>query len=106
MATPVFYDTHAHLDFPDFAPDLDAVIARANEAGIEKIVCIGTDFESSRGAIRIAEAHANVFAAVGWHPSHVTEAPADIRAELRQLGCASQSGRHWRNWPGLLSAAK
>jgi len=85
MAAPVFYDTHAHLDFPDFAPDLDAVIARAAEAGIEKIVCIGTDFDSSRGAIRIAEAHANVFAAVGWHPSHVTEAPADIRAELRQL---------------------
>jgi len=85
MATPVFYDTHAHLDFPDFASDLDAVIGRAGEAGIEKIVCIGTDFESSRGAIRIAESHANVFAAVGWHPSHVTEAPADIRAELRQL---------------------
>jgi len=85
MATPVFYDTHAHLDFRDFASDLDSVIARAGEAGIEKIVCIGTDFESSRGALRIAEAHPNVFAAVGWHPSHVTEAPADIRAELREL---------------------
>jgi TatD DNase family protein len=80
-----FFDTHAHLDFPDFANDVPEVVARAQEAGIEKIICIGTDLESSARVVRLAEQFPNVFAAVGWHPSHVTEAPKDIRPGLRQL---------------------
>src|SRR5271154_4225544 len=82
---PVFYDTHAHLGFPDFAPDLPEVIERAAAAGIGKIITIGTDLESSAQAIRIAEQFPNVFAAVGWHPTHVREAPADVRPGLRAL---------------------
>jgi len=50
---PVFYDTHAHLGFPDFAPDLPGVIERAAAAGIAKIIAIGTDLESSAQAIRL-----------------------------------------------------
>jgi TatD DNase family protein len=81
----VFYDTHAHLDYPDFAPDLPQVIERAGTAGITKIVSIGTDLSSSRRAIQLAEQFANVYAVVGWHPSDALEAPADIRASLREL---------------------
>ena len=51
----VFYDTHAHLDYPDFKDDLPEAIARARLAGITKIISIGTDFESSRRAIFLAE---------------------------------------------------
>jgi TatD DNase family protein len=80
-----FYDTHAHLDYPDFARDLPQVIERAQAAGISKLISIGTDLESSRRAIAIAERYDCVFAVAGWHPTHVTEAPDDIRAELRQL---------------------
>jgi TatD DNase family protein len=83
--TPFFYDTHAHLDFPDFAGDLPEVIARAQAAGISKIICIGTDLESSRRSVAIAERFPAVFAAVGWHPSHAGQAPADIRAALREM---------------------
>lgn len=82
---PRFYDTHAHLHFPDFAGDLPQVIARAEAAGISKIITLGTDLASSQHAIEIAEQYPTVFAAVGWHPSHVTEAPADVRAALRDL---------------------
>ncbi len=82
---PVFYDTHAHLGFPDFAPDLPEVIGRATAAGISKIIVIGTDLESSAQAIRIAEKFPGVFAAVGWHPTHVLEAPPDIRPALREM---------------------
>ena len=82
---PIFYDTHAHLDYPDFAPDLTEVVARAEAAGIVKIISIGTDLESSRRAIAVAEKFPQVFAAVGWHPSYVLQAPADFRAELREL---------------------
>jgi len=80
-----FFDTHAHLDFPDFEPDLDGVVARAKAAGIVKIISIGTDLASSARAVRIAEQFENVFAVAGWHPGHASEAPADIRAPLREL---------------------
>lgn len=83
---PVFYDTHAHLDYPDFAPDFAQVIERARAAGIEKIISIGTDLDSTRRAIQLAEKYPNVFAVAGWHPSDVLRAPDDIRDELRLLG--------------------
>jgi TatD DNase family protein len=83
--TASFYDTHAHLDFPDFASDLPDVVARAHAAGITKIISVGTDLESSRRAVAIAERFPNVFAAIGWHPSHAGQAPADIRPALRDL---------------------
>lgn len=83
MAT--FYDTHAHLDYPDFAAELPQVVARAEAAGIAKIVCIGTDLESSRRAIQLAEEFPNLFAVVGWHPSNVLEAPDELRPQLREL---------------------
>ena len=70
----LFYDTHAHLDYPDFEKDFDAVLERAQAAGITKIVSIGTDLESSARAIKLAERFPCVYAAVGWHPSHVAAA--------------------------------
>src|ERR1041385_5098469 len=82
---PVFYDTHAHLDFPDFIGDLTQVVERAHAAGIAKIISIGTDVESSKRAIKIAEQFPNVYAAAGWHPTHVHEAPDDVRPALREL---------------------
>jgi TatD DNase family protein len=83
MAT--FYDTHAHLDFPDYANDLPEVIERAQAAGIAKIISIGTDLNSSRRAIQLAKQFPNVFAAIGWHPSNVMDAPDDLRPALLEL---------------------
>jgi len=82
---PVFYDTHAHLGFPDFDADLDQVVARAQDAGITRIISIGTDDVTSRKAIGIAEKYPAVFAAVGWHPNDLAEAPADVRPALHEL---------------------
>jgi len=80
-----FYDTHAHLDYPDFADDLPQVIERAQAAGISKIISIGTDLTSSQRAIKLSEQFPSVFAVVGWHPTHVLEAPEDLRTPLRDL---------------------
>jgi TatD DNase family protein len=82
---PIFYDTHAHLGFPDFQPDMDEVVRRAQDNGITKIITIGTDLTSSARAIQIAEKFPGVFAAVGWHPTHVLESPEDVRPAFREL---------------------
>jgi TatD DNase family protein len=82
----VFFDTHAHLDYPDFAPDFDQVLERAQTAGIAKMISIGTDLDSSRRAIELAEKFPSIYAVAGWHPSDVMRAPEDIRAALRELG--------------------
>jgi TatD DNase family protein len=78
-------DTHAHLDFPDFAEDLDAVIARAAEVGVHRIVTIGTSIEGSRRAIELAERFPDVWAVVGVHPNSAMEAPEDVITPLREL---------------------
>lgn len=80
-----FFDTHAHLDYPDFTPDLEVTVARAEAAGITRVITIGTDLESSRRAVALAERFPSVYAAVGWHPNHASEAPNDIRGLLREL---------------------
>ncbi len=80
-----FYDTHAHLDFPDFGPDVGEVMVRAAAAGVTRVVSVGTDLASSARAVALAERFPGVFAAVGWHPGHASEAPGDIRGELREL---------------------
>ncbi len=80
-----FYDTHAHLDYPDFAADLAQVVERAQAAGIVKLISIGTDLDSSRRAVALAEKFSCIYAVVGWHPSDALQAPEDIRGELNQL---------------------
>jgi len=82
---PVFYDTHAHLDYPEYAPDFPEILARASAAGITKIISIGTTLASSERAVQLAEAHPAIYAAVGWHPSDALKAPADLRPALREL---------------------
>ncbi len=78
-------DTHAHLDFPQLAEDVLGVIARAEAAGVRRIVTIGTTIEGSRRAVELAERFPQVWAAVGIHPNHATEAGEDFLPELRAL---------------------
>jgi TatD DNase family protein len=78
-------ETHAHLDYPDFAPDFDDVLRRATEAGVTRIITIGTSIASSRRAIEIAEKHPNVHAVIGVHPSYAEEAGGDVMTPLRDL---------------------
>jgi TatD DNase family protein len=71
-------DTHAHLDDPRFAEDLADVVARAESAGLERVVTIGTDAATSRTNIGLAERFPLLRAAVGIQPNHVAEAqPGD-----------------------------
>ena len=78
-------DTHSHLDFPDFAADLDGVLARAEAAGVKRLITIGTTLEGSRRALDLAERYPQVWATVGVHPSNADEAPEEFIPALRDL---------------------
>ena len=78
-------DTHAHLDYPDFAEDLEEVLARATAAGVTRLITIGTGVESSRRAVALAEKYPQVYAVVGLHPTNVEEETGDWLDALRVL---------------------
>ena len=73
--TPLITDSHCHLDFPDFEGELDALVTRAAEAGVGRMVTICTRLRSEPQVRAIAEAHAPVFYAAGTHPMSVAEEP-------------------------------
>jgi len=78
-------DSHAHLDLPDFSEELDAVVARAADLGVNRIVTVGITVERSKRSIELAERFPGVYAAVGIHPNDAHEAPRDAIAALREL---------------------
>ena len=78
-------ETHAHLDYPDFANDLDDVLRRAADAGVTRIITIGTSIESSRRAIDLADKYPAVYATIGVHPTYVEEAEEDVFTPLREV---------------------
>ena len=66
-------DSHCHLDFPDFADDLDAIIARAEAAGVGRIVTISTRVKRIDALLAITARFPNVFCSVGTHPHQADE---------------------------------
>ena len=81
-------DTHAHLSYPQLACERDAVIQRSVEAGVTRIVDVGTNAVTSRSAVETAGSHAEVFASVGFHPHDAMGANesglATIRSSLQE----------------------
>jgi TatD DNase family protein len=78
-------DVHCHLTSEDFAPDLDAVLARARAAGVTRLVCVGETAADNRRVLALAARHAEVLPALGHYPAHLDDAMADeTEALLRQ----------------------
>lgn len=78
-------DSHCHLDFPDFAPERDAVVARARAAGLVRLITISTRVDKVEQVRGVAEAYDDVFFTVGTHPheAHLDpEASAEKIADL------------------------
>jgi TatD DNase family protein len=100
-------ETHAHLDYPDFAPDFDDVLRRATDAGVTRIITIGTSIESSRRAVELAEKYPNVFAVIGVHPTYVEESGEDVISPLRELAqnarvvAIGETGLDYHSLPSL-----
>lgn len=78
-------DSHCHLDFPDFADDLDAIVARAESVGIGRILTISTRVRRLPALLAIAERFPNVYCSVGTHPHHADEEDGIAADELIEL---------------------
>jgi TatD DNase family protein len=63
-----FIDTHCHLHFDDYLPDVEQVINDAKMHKVNKIICVGVSVEDSKKAVDFAEKHENIWATVGAHP--------------------------------------
>lgn len=90
MNTPYLIDTHAHLNDSKFESDIDEVVARANAAGVGRIIVCGYDLESSRAAIELANRFDCVFATVGVHPHDAKHYNSDTEAAIAELSHAEK----------------
>lgn len=80
-----YIDTHCHLDFKDYDSDRGGVFERMVERGVGAIT-IGTDLESSKKAVEIAEQNENVWACIGVHPNETSPRPASLSDPLLEAG--------------------
>ncbi len=78
-------DSHCHLDFPDFAEDLDGIVARAAAAGVRRMVTISTRVRRLPDLLAIAERYENVYCSVGTHPHSADEEDGISADELIDL---------------------
>lgn len=82
---PRYIDSHAHLSPLDYKEDLQAVLDRARDAGVEAVIVPATDLESSREAIQLADRHSEIFACVGFHPHEASKATENGLQEIEEL---------------------
>ncbi len=100
-------DTHAHLDDPQFAADLPAVLDRARAAGVGTIITIATTAASSTASLALAARHPSLFATAGIHPNSAAAAAAGDWDEVAALAAdprvvaVGETGldRHWHDTP-------
>ncbi len=80
-----FVDTHCHLHFPDYQEDQLKVIERAREAGVKSFINVGTDYESSKASIEIAEKFPFIYATAGIHPHDAKDATPEDMVKISGL---------------------
>lgn len=83
--TAVFVDTHAHVNDAQFDADRDAVLARAREAGVTRIVTIGYNRATIPSALALADRHEALYAAIGWHPHDAAACAEEDLAWVERL---------------------
>ncbi|MFO1154280.1 MAG: TatD family hydrolase [Rhodospirillales bacterium] len=81
----MWVDSHCHLDFPDFADDLDATVERAAAAGVTTMLTICTHLSRADGVLAVADRFPQVFATLGIHPHEVAGEGVAVPDRLVQL---------------------
>jgi TatD DNase family protein len=85
MTMPVLIDSHCHLDFPDFGPEVEEVVARAHQAGVGLMVTISTKVSEFDKVRAVAERFPHVFCTVGIHPHEAASEPETDTATLVEM---------------------
>jgi TatD DNase family protein len=75
MTEHIIVDSHCHLDFPDFEGEIPDLVARANDAGVKRMVTICTKLKNEPSVRKIAEEHEAVYYAAGTHPMSAASEP-------------------------------
>jgi len=78
-------DSHCHIDFEQFDPDRDQVLANAAEVGVKRFVNPGIDMETSRRAGQLARQYPNLYAAIGFHPNEAAQVNDEALSSLIEL---------------------
>jgi TatD DNase family protein len=99
----MLFDTHAHLDQEEFDADREAVVRRAHDAGVTRIVTVGTTAPTSRRSVELAHQYPGVLAAVGIQPNYTAQAAAGdwelvvAAADDPRVVALGETGldRHW-----------
>ncbi|MBS1258662.1 MAG: D-aminoacyl-tRNA deacylase [Candidatus Scalindua arabica] len=78
-------DTHAHLDFKDYRDDIDEVIERAGEVGVEYMINVGTTVASSIKSIELAKQYEQIYASIGIHPNEASKVSGEVWSRLEAL---------------------
>ena len=81
----MIFDTHCHLNHEDLYKDLDNVIKRAKDAGVESFLVVGYDKETSLLAIKLAEQYDFIYAAIGYHPTEIFDLSEEDFNEIMNL---------------------
>ncbi|MGE5430204.1 MAG: TatD family hydrolase [Syntrophomonadaceae bacterium] len=81
----MFVDTHAHLFYPNFNGEVEEVIERAKNSGVDYIIVPGTDIASSVEAVKLAEKYDFIYAAVGIHPHDTKEWTDSLLNDIEDL---------------------
>ena len=100
-------DTHAHLDDPQLAAEVPAILERARAAGVEHVITVATSAASSDACLALAERHPELAATAGIHPNHVAQAGPDdwdhvlSLVQAGRVAALGETGldRHWHDTP-------
>lgn len=78
-------DSHTHIYYQDYQPDFDQILQRAAEAGVDAMLVVGTDLESSKHCLELAKRHSQLYATAGVHPHDAHGVTEDTYNEIRTL---------------------
>ena len=103
----MFVDSHCHINFPDFADDSDAVVARMAAASVTHAMCISVTYPEWPSVVALAERHANIYATAGVHPDYEdieepTVASLLMRAQHPKVQAIGETGLDYYRLQGDL----
>ncbi len=89
MAKPVLIDSHSHIYYEDYSEEFEDMLARAAEAGVKAMLVVGTDIESSRRSVELADKYPQLYAAVGIHPHDADGVTENDFMAVKELALSS-----------------